>query len=186
MIFYYVTQDNREEHRALMHEYFQRLAKVWGNIALDNFDTQNASYALCVHPEHGLIGGMRLLPTLGPKLSDESLAESGVALHDGQTWEATKLFFYLPHDHPITKDMDAYEDLCIGFYAGMWDYLQEICPVELLVTLLPESEHIDAKAFGHWPFELESTVRNPFDVNEEEYILGVLRMGEEALYAEAG
>jgi N-acyl-L-homoserine lactone synthetase len=179
MTFYFVTPENREHFRDLMQDYFSRLAKVWGEIALDDYDTQSASYVVCVHEEFGVIGGLRLLPTLGPKLSDVSLTESGVALHDEQTWEATKLFFYLPSDHPIQEMPDEFDELCSQFYGGMWEYLQENCKVEMIVTLLPECEHSDVQFFGRWPFMLESTVKNPFDNNEEEYILGVLRMDDQ-------
>jgi|GEM_PF-5485289 len=187
MTFYFVTPDNREQHRELMQDYFNRLAKVWGEIGLDNYDTQSASYVVCVHHDLGVLGGMRLLPTLGPKLSDDSLAESGVALHDEQTWEATKLFFYVPSEHPINDEPEAFESICYQFYTGIWDFLQEICHIEMIVTLLPESEHTDARFFGQWPFMMESTVRNPFNHDDEEYVLGVLRFSEqEEEYAEAG
>jgi N-acyl-L-homoserine lactone synthetase len=179
MTFYFVNPDNRDQHRELMQEYFERLAKVWGDIALDDYDTQSASYVVCVHPDYGVIGGLRLLPTLGPKLSDDSLSESGVALHDDQTWEATKMFFYLPSSHPLQESPEEFDAFCTQFYAGLWAYMKEICKIEMIVTLLPESEHLDARFFGHWPFMLESTVRNPFNQDDEEYILGVLRMTEQ-------
>jgi len=179
MTFYFVTPENRSDFRELMQAYFDRLAKVWGVIGLDDYDTQSASYVVCVEEEFGVIGGLRLLPTLGPKLSDDSLTESGVALHDEQTWEATKLFFYLPEDHDIQDSPVEFDELCSDFYIGMWEFLQESCPIEMIVTLLPECEHTDVQFFGRWPFMLESTVKNPFDHDEEEYILGVLRMNDD-------
>lgn len=188
MTFYFVTPENRADFRSLMQDYFNRLARVWGDIGLDDYDTQNASYVVCLHHEFGVIGGLRLLPTLGPKLSDDSLIQSGVALHDAQTWEATKLFFYLPEDHPISGEdhLEDFDELCFQFYRGMWDYLQEVCPIEMIVTLLPETEHMDVQFFGGWPFMLESHVKNPFDhSDEEEYILGVLRIEEQQEFAVA-
>jgi hypothetical protein len=185
MTFYFVTPENRDNFRDLLQEYFARLARVCGAIGLDDYDTQNASYVVCVHHDFGVIGGLRLLPTLGPKLSDDSLTDSGVALHDEQTWEATKLFFYLPGDHPIQELQEEYDALCADFYLGMWDYLLQICPIEMIVTLLPDAEHQDLCHFGQWPFMLESTVRNPFDPEGEEYVLGVLRLEEPAAMAAA-
>ncbi|MBP6985237.1 MAG: hypothetical protein KBB83_01445 [Alphaproteobacteria bacterium] len=175
MTFYFVTPENRSEYRGLMQDFFSRLSLIWGEVALDKYDTQNARYLVCSHHEFGVIGGMRLLPTLGPKLSDESLSESGVMLHDDMTWEGTKLFFYLPFDHPIQDETEAYEELCYYFYQGLWEYIQEVLPIEMIVTLIPECEHLDALHFGKWPFMLESNVKSPFQ-DDEEYTLGVLRI----------
>lgn len=186
MTFYFVNPENRDQHRELMQDYFERLAKVWGAIGLDKYDTQSASYVVCTHPKFGVIGGVRLLPTLGPKLSDDSLAESGLSLFDKETWEASKLFFYLPPDDAIHENPDEFERICFAFYQGLWDYFQEICDLEMIVTLLPEPEHTDASFFGSWPFQLESTVRNPFNINDEEYILGVLKLGEQEEFDLAG
>lgn len=177
MIFYFVTPESRCEYRELMQDFFTRLAMIWGPVALDKYDTQSASYVVCVHHDFGVIGGMRLLPTLGPKLSDDSLTEAGLALHDDMTWEGSKLYFYLPFDHPIQDENEAYDELGRQFYEGLWEYLQEVCPIEMIVTLLPECEHSDARYYGQWPFMLESTVQSPFEDNEE-YQLGVLRIGE--------
>lgn len=183
MTFNFVTPENRSEFRELMQAYFERMALVWGAIALDDYDTQNASYVVCEHHDFGVIGGLRLLPTLGPKLSDDSLTEAGVSLYDDQTWEATKLFFYLPEDHPIQEE-EEFDIMCTQFYTAIWEYLQEICPIEMIVTLLPECEHVDVKFFGEWPFILESTVKNPFGTEDgEEYILGVLKLDEQTNYA---
>lgn len=179
MIFYFITTETREKHRTYMQEYFEKLAMVCGEIALDNYDTQNAHYVVCVHPKYGVIGGLRLLSTMGPKLSDESLMGSGVALQDDETWEASKLFFYLPSDDRIQNLPEEFDRLCESFYSGLWEFLQSVCKIEMLVTLLPEEEHQDASHFGQWPFVLESPVSNPFDHDAEEYILGVLKIFEE-------
>lgn len=179
MKFYFITPENRENHRDEMRSYFQKMAIVCGEFSLDSYDTQSASYVVCTHSLYGVIGGLRLLPTLGPKLTDDSLNNTGIELQDEETWELSKLFFYLPPEDEFEKKPEKFDHICMEFYTTLWDYLQKISNASMLVTILPEEEHEDASFFGSWPFVLESPISNPFKPEAEEYILGVLKLNEE-------
>lgn len=183
LIYQFITLETRHQYRALMKEYFDQMSHIYGEATLDDYDTQAANYIVCKHPKYGVVGGIRLLPTQGPKLSDASLVNSGIVLHDEDTWEATKLFFYIPELIGTQELEQVHDQICLEFYTGLWRYIQEVCEIDTLVTLLPEEEHEDASFFGSWPFVLESPVNNPFDKDADEYLLGVLKLAQEAEFA---
>ena len=180
MEYHFVIPENREHCRELTQDYFTINTKIWGDQAFDEYDTQNTRYVICVHSEFGVIGGLRLLSSSGPILSDIVLKKKGYVLSDKDVWEISKLFFYLPSSHPIQESLDDFNRICTDFYMGIWEFLTQVSDFESLITILPEVEHEDVRHFGQWPFNIESLVAAPYDStpNDERYILGIINIGQ--------
>jgi len=65
-------------------EFVERLKwdlTVIKGLEIDQFDTQEAFYLLCIDPYSGLVGGMRFLPTTGPNMIQDVFPQY---LHQGR------------------------------------------------------------------------------------------------------
>ncbi len=180
MEYHFVIPENREHCLDLMQDYFTINTTIWGDQAFDEYDTQNARYVICVHPEFGVIGGLRLLSSSGPILSDIVLKKKDYVLRDKDVWEISKLFFYPPSSHPIQESLDEFNQTRTDFYMGIWEFLTQVSDFKSLITFLPEVIHEEVRHFGQWPFNIESLVAAPnySTPYDERYILGIINLGQ--------
>ncbi len=177
MEYHFVTPDNRNDWREHMHDFFSRSAEELGENAIDKYDTQNARYLVCVHKEYGVIGGLRLLSSTTPRLSDRVLKQESKVSSDVHLWEISKLYFHLPPSSLIHSSPMKFDKLCRKFYTDIWEILSTSSYFGALISLLPVEEHRDVSYFGKWRFNDETLVDNPYcpgKNQEDQYVFGVL------------
>lgn len=100
----FINRDNREEHRELVNEMFRLRKSVFidalgwdlkvvnGDMEIDEFDTEDASYLICTEDKKRCLGSMRLIPTMRPHLMSEVLPYMcrGDILRGEKIWESTR------------------------------------------------------------------------------------------------
>ncbi len=144
----------------------------------DQYDIDSAIYMISQDPEHGVVGGMRFLPTSGPNMIKDSFQHlvnsSDIIPNSSKIWEVTRFFYKKPKskNDRIGFARKGTIELFIGMmeFAITWELEGLLVLTDLRIEKLLHN-------IG-WKVE---RIGAPTEFNGQHYVVGLLSVSHELL-----
>ena len=129
-------------------------------------------YYLYNDVDGGLCGSVELARLAGPRLVEDEVLPRG-------TWIVKNSYFFLPEDHPFSRDSECYEPLIQGFYQHIFSKICTLSARDQLLFALTYHQHTHTDFVNFGDFALLKEWKERDWLENKNAIMGLLSLKDQ-------